>query len=134
MSPTDPQEIHPALKPGYEGKLKDGTPYRCYATDGGQDHPIHGAFFEKHFLGWHPISHHADGRWLADGSHPGANIDLPPIEAKDTCQHQWENRRWYNGVGVVDVKVYCSRCGASPIHRNQPLPASLPAVQKGAVK
>ena len=41
-------------------KTREGFPYRCYATDGGGDYPVHGALFLEN--SWRMIRHTECGR------------------------------------------------------------------------
>jgi hypothetical protein len=69
-------QLHPLLKPGYVGKLKNGMLYHCYSINSGGAFPVHGAYQLNGR--WLMISHRLNG-----GGQEEFDIDLSPIELPD---------------------------------------------------
>jgi hypothetical protein len=80
---------------------REGRPYRCYATDGGGQFPVHGSFFKNNE--WHPIRHKENGMFGDDEHH----YDL--IEVKPRMKFE----RWYLFTSQGDYSIWQSKPDAS---------------------
>ncbi len=56
-------------------ETRGGLPYRCYATDGGGQFPVHGSFFKNNE--WHSIRHKENGMF-GDDEHYHDLIEVKP--------------------------------------------------------
>jgi hypothetical protein len=55
---------------------REGFPYRCYATDGDGDYPVHGAFFLEN--SWRVIRHTEYGRAFTSGEDKYDLVEVKP--------------------------------------------------------
>jgi len=81
---------------------REGFPYRCYATDGGGDYPVHGAFFLEN--SWRVIRHTENGRAFTTGED---KYDL--VEVKPRMKFE----RWYVINRNGDYSIWQSKPDAS---------------------
>lgn len=105
-------QLHPLLKPGYVGKLKNGLPYRCYATDAKGCCPIHGAYSTTRALLSFGIK-----RVRTNDPLP-APPKLVPLEARDVppgsvlSRADWAKGTWDMVVSVTSFGIYTAKGNA----------------------
>ena len=81
---------------------REGFPYRCYATDGGGDYPVHGALFLEN--SWRMIRHTEYGRVFTLRED---KYDL--VEVKQRMKFE----RWYLFTSQGDYSIWQSKPDAS---------------------
>lgn len=101
-------------------RLRNGWEWRLYATDGGGDYPIHGAFHNPRLVGWTDSKWARDGRWVyATGA---SKFDIINVPVKHRLR-AWINvsaggtRAMYDSRKVADQCAAYSRIACLEIDR-----------------